>query len=32
MISPNKVAYITAGSGSIPLSIIEVTSSAPRRP
>jgi hypothetical protein len=32
MISPNKVAYITAGSGSIPLSIIEVTSSAPRHP
>lgn len=32
MISPHKVAYVTAGSGSIPLSIIEVTSDAPRRP
>ena len=32
MISPNKVAYVTSGSGSIPLSIIEVTSDAPRRP
>jgi hypothetical protein len=32
MISPNKVAYVTSGSGSIPLSIIEVTSSAPRHP
>lgn len=32
LISPNKVAYVTSGSGSIPLSIIEVTSDAPRHP
>ncbi len=29
MVSTNKVEYITAGSGSIPVALIEVTSSAP---
>jgi hypothetical protein len=29
MVSTNKVIYVTAGSGSVPLTLIEVTSSAP---
>lgn len=32
IVSPNKVEYVTAGQGSNPLVLIEVTSSAPRHP
>jgi hypothetical protein len=32
LVSPNKVEYVTAGTGSNPLVLIEVTSSAPRHP
>ncbi len=32
IVSPNKVEYVTAGQGSNPLALVEVTSSAPRHP
>ena len=32
IVSPNKVEWVTAGQGSNPLVLIEVTSSAPRHP
>ncbi|MFZ0314798.1 MAG: Ig domain-containing protein [Candidatus Korobacteraceae bacterium] len=32
LVSPNKVEYVTAASGSNPLVLVEVTSSAPRHP
>ena len=32
IVSPNKVEYVTAATGSNPLVLIEVTSSAPKHP